>query len=284
MRLRVLTINMQNDEGDPRRLALLNQGLRELAPDLVAFQEVIRTPQRDQLDALLEGTGLTGTHQADVMSHQPPWADRYGGNALATRWPHDVLEVLDPRGSDAQDVPWCTLAAAIELPQEGELLFIVATGAWRLDAEAARERQAVAISDLDARHRRTLPTIIAGDLNASPDAASVRYLTGLQSIGGRSAHFHDAWAIAGEGPGHTWTAENPSARAEIDQIVRQPDHRRRIDYVLVGGWDAHPEAFAYVRSARLAFDQPSEGVWPSDHFGVVVDLEIGRDAPGTTTR
>jgi endonuclease/exonuclease/phosphatase family metal-dependent hydrolase len=279
MRVRVLTINAQNDEGDPRRLAMLNQGLRELAPDLVAFQEVVSAPQRNQLDELLDGTGLTGTHQADVMAYQPPWAENYGGNALATRWPHEVLEVLDPRGADSPDVPWCTLAAAVELPGEGELLFIATTSAWRLDAEAARERQAVAISDLDARHRRELPTIVAGDLNASPDAASIRYLTGLQSLGGRSAHYHDAWSIAGAGPGHTWTAENPNARAEIDQIVRQPSHRRRLDYVLIGSWHAHPEAFCRVRSARLAFDEPSQDVWASDHFGVVVDLDVGRDTP-----
>jgi hypothetical protein len=33
-----------------------------------------------------------------------------------------------------------------------------------------------------------------------------------------------------------------------------------------------------VRTARLAFDQAIDGVWASDHFGVVVDLEVGRDA------
>ena len=40
MRLRVLTINVQNDEGDPRRTRLLNQETRRLSPDLVALQEV----------------------------------------------------------------------------------------------------------------------------------------------------------------------------------------------------------------------------------------------------
>jgi len=60
-----------------------------------------------------------------------------------------------------------------------------------LEAESARERQAVALADLDAR-TEPLPTIIAGDFNATPEAASIRYLTGLQSIGGRSVHYHDA--------------------------------------------------------------------------------------------
>jgi endonuclease/exonuclease/phosphatase family metal-dependent hydrolase len=277
MRLRVLTLNVQNDAGDPRRTAMLADGLRRLAPDLVAFQEVLRTP--DQLAELLDGTGLEShrTHQADVLAYEPPFADRYGGNAVATRWPHRVLEVIDPRQAGALDVPWCTLAVAVVVPSLGEMLFIGTTGSWRLDAEAARERQALALVDLDARHRRELPTVIAGDLNASPDAASVRFLTGRQSLAGRSAHYHDAWAVAGSGPGHTWTVDNAAARAEIDAVVRQPGHRRRMDYVLVGSWHAHPRARALVRAATLAFDRPVDGVWPSDHHGVLVDLDVSLD-------
>lgn len=93
---------------------------------------------------------------------------------------------------------------------------------------------ALALSDLDSRHRTALPTIVAEDLNATPDAASIRYLTGLQSIAGRSVHYHDAWAATGDGAGYTWTAANPNARSVIDEVTRQRDHHRRIDYVLVG--------------------------------------------------
>ena len=176
--------------------------------------------------------------------------------------------------SDANDVPWCSLAVALPLPGEGDLLFIATTTSWRLAAELARERQAVALTDLDARHRQPLPTIIAGDFNASPDAASIRYLKGLQSLGGRSVRYHDAWEVAGEAHGYTWSVDNPNANSEIGMIVRQPHHRRRVDYVFVGSWDAHPKAACEVRAASLAFDQPVDGIWLSDHFGVVADLEI----------
>jgi len=103
-RLRVLTLNVQNDEGDPQRIAVLNQGLRRINADLVALQEVLRTPSRNQLDELLDGTGLHGTHQSDVLPYSPPWADHYGGNAVASRWPHKLVEVLDLRLADAVDV------------------------------------------------------------------------------------------------------------------------------------------------------------------------------------
>ncbi len=214
MHLRVLAINVQNTAGDPRRIDLLNNGIRRIAPHLVAFEEVIQSPERKQLEELLQGTGLHGTHQADVMASAPPWADRYGGSAVATRWPHRVAEVIDQRLPDAMDVPWATMAVSVPVPDEGELLFISASTSWRLEAESARERQAVALADLDARHRGPLPTIIAGDFNATPDAASIRYLTGQRSVGGRSVHYHDAWAVAARdraSPG-TSTTRTPAPR------------------------------------------------------------------------
>jgi endonuclease/exonuclease/phosphatase family metal-dependent hydrolase len=277
MRVRVVTLNVWNTEGDPRRPEVINRELRRLDPDLIAFQEVVQTPETRTLDRLLDGLGLQATHQSDLQDVAPPFSDRYGGSALATRWEHRVVEALDLRLAGAGDVPWATLAAIVRLPGLGEMLFIAATAAWRPAAEAARERQAIAIADLDARHRRDLPTVIAGDFNAGPDAASIRYLTGRQSLDGRSVLYRDTWAIAGQGPGYTWSIDNPNAKAGADQIVRQPNYRYRFDYVLVGSWDAHPKAHARAQSAALAFDQPIDGVWASDHFGVVVELDIGKD-------
>ncbi|HEX5459958.1 MAG TPA: endonuclease/exonuclease/phosphatase family protein [Steroidobacteraceae bacterium] len=278
MRVRVLTLNVWNTEGDSRRPDIINRELHRLKPDLVALQEVVQTPRTKTLDRLLNGLGLQSAHQCDLQQFSPPFADRYGGSALATRWEHRLVEVLDLRTAGAADIPWATLAAVVTLPGLGEMLFIAATAAWRPAAEAMRESQALAITDLDVRHRRELPTIIAGDLNAGPDTASIRYLTGRQSLSGRSVLYHDAWAVAGTGPGYTWSVENPNANAGPGQIIRQPGYRNRFDYVLVGSWEAHPKAHARVQSAALAFDAPIDGVWASDHFGVVVDLDFGTDS------
>jgi endonuclease/exonuclease/phosphatase family metal-dependent hydrolase len=273
MRLRVLTLNVQHDHGDyPRRTALLNRELRRWAPDLAALQEVCYPDRRDQLAGLLAGTGLRATHQATVLDSLPPYADRYGGTAVATRWPHRVVAVIDQRSAG---VHWWTLGVSVAVPELGDLLFITPTTPWQLDAEAAREQQAVELAELDARHRTALPTVIAGDFNAGPDAASLRFLTGRQSLAGRSVHFHDAWTVAGDGPGHTWSVDNPVAAAEIERVVGQPGHRRRIDYVLVGS----AQRPARVVGARLVGELPVDGVWLSDHAGVLVDLEISRDRP-----
>lgn len=277
MRIRVLTFNVWNNQGPRNRLTLINEGLQRLRPDLVALQEVVRTETEDDLQLLLNNVGLQGVHQADVQAAAPPFAAKYGGTGLASRWPYRFVEALDTRSADALDIPWATLAAIIDLPNAGPLLFIATTGAWRPEASAVRERQAIALADLDARHRQDLPTIIAGDFNAEPDATSIRFLTGKQAVGGRSAHYLDTWSIAGEGAGHTWVSDNPSAASEGARILGAERFAQRIDYVLVGGPLAHPHGRARVISARLAFDKPlDDDLWASDHYGVVVDLEVER--------
>jgi endonuclease/exonuclease/phosphatase family metal-dependent hydrolase len=168
----------------------------------------------------------------------------------------------------------------VPVPDLGDLLLIAPTSSWRLDAEAAREQQVVGLARLDDRHRTTLPTVIAGDLNATPDAASIRYLSGLQSLDGHSVHYHDAWAVAGQGPGHTWSVDNPRAAAEIAELIGQPDHRRRLDYVFVGSAHRHPAGRARVLSAELVLQEPVDGVWLSDHAGVLVALEVESAGPG----
>ncbi|WP_065753977.1 endonuclease/exonuclease/phosphatase family protein [Bradyrhizobium paxllaeri] len=53
MRLRVVTLNVWNRQGDPKRTALINRELRRLAPDLVSLQEVAKSPEHSQLDELI---------------------------------------------------------------------------------------------------------------------------------------------------------------------------------------------------------------------------------------
>jgi endonuclease/exonuclease/phosphatase family metal-dependent hydrolase len=254
--MRVLTFNVQTDVGDPRRTVLINAELRRLAPDLVALQEV----RHHQLAELVAGTGLRTTHQADVLGAPPPAVERFGGTVAATRWPHRVVEVREHHPAGPDDVHWWTLAVLVAVPGSGELLFVLPTTPWQPDAEPARVRQAAEVAEIDARYRTGLPTVVAGDLNAGPDAASLRVLTD-------GHRFRDPWAEAGTGPGWTWSVDNPLAAAEIARVLGRSAHRARIDHVLVGPG-------ARVTAARLVGDEPVDGVWLSDHAGVLVELEL----------
>jgi hypothetical protein len=106
--------------------------------------------------------------------------------------------------------------------------------------------------------------VLVADLNADPDADEVRFLRGLTSLGGPTVHFSDCWTSSGRtDPGHTYDRRNPYA-------LRSHEWSRRIDYVFVRGPD---QSFrGEPLSARLALDEPTDGVWPSDHFAVFAEI------------
>jgi endonuclease/exonuclease/phosphatase family metal-dependent hydrolase len=122
---------------------------------------------------------------------------------------------------------------------------------------------------------RKTHVVLAGDLDAAPDASSVRFWRGLQSLDGLSVCYQDDWESARPGePGHTFAPRNPLVAG--GEMPLEPG--RRIDYVMVRGGDHGPTL--EISSCELAFDEPVGGVWASDHFGVVAGLAV--PAPGPT--
>jgi endonuclease/exonuclease/phosphatase family metal-dependent hydrolase len=234
--IRVATQNIWRFHGDwPSRRPVLAGGLA--GHDLVALQEAFG----DQPRELLDGHEIA---QDD---------DR--GVAIASRWPIAATHELE---SD-------TLVAEIDAPV-GRVVFANHAASYELPAEHAREGEAVALArlveSLEPEH-----AIVAGDLNAAPDSASVRFLLGLQSLDGTSVAYRDAWQH--DDPGHTFTPENPTMPTGEDGAWAL-ERGRRIDYILVRCGD-HGPTFDVRRCERL-FRQAVGGVWASDHFGVGAEL------------
>jgi endonuclease/exonuclease/phosphatase family metal-dependent hydrolase len=91
--------------------------------------------------------------------------------------------------------------------------------------------------------------VVAGDLDAAPDADSVRFWTGRHVIDGHSVCYRDAWASARPTePGHTFVPGNPHG-ADWDWPFR------RIDYVLVRCGD-HGGPTLRIEDCARTFDQP----------------------------
>jgi endonuclease/exonuclease/phosphatase family metal-dependent hydrolase len=262
--VRVVVQNVWARYGDwPRRRELLRDGLRRADPDLAAFIEPVKTDHYDQVEDLL-GPGYEVVYESR--------RDRQGvGIALASRWPIERMHELDlavtERTAHLDDA---TLAAEIVAPDPiGPLLFMAANPKWEMRYERERELQAV-IAARFAEHHATEHgghVILAGDFDAVPEAASIRFLSGRQSLDGTSVCYRDAWAGAHpDEPGHTFTPVNPLVReGEVAWDVP-----RRIDYVFVRCDNAGPTLD--VRGCERLFDEPRDGVWASDHFGVVADL------------
>jgi len=248
--IRAVTQNVWRFHGDwPARREVLRDGFARLDADLLALQEAFDDQPRD-----LVGPGYEIAHDAE------------SGVAIASRWPIAATHAFE---SD-------TLVAEIEAPA-GRLVFVNHAASYELDRELAREREAVAIARLVERLGPE-HAILAGDLNATPDSAGVRFLLGLQSLDGMSVAYRDVWSSAD--PGHTFTPENPTMpTGETGSWALEPG--RRIDYVLVRCSDHGPTLD--TRSCERLFDEPVDGVWASDHFGVMAELSThlpdGRPVP-----
>jgi endonuclease/exonuclease/phosphatase family metal-dependent hydrolase len=193
------------------------------------------------------------------VHHQPGRADDGVGESITSRWP--ITPVREARG--------LTLVEITAPEPRGGVLLVHHSATYESRAERERERQAVASARIveETLGGAERHVVLAGDLNATPDAASIRFWTGRQSLDGMSVHYQDAWsALHPDDPGHTFTPDNGIRSARW-----RPQPGRRIDYVMVRCGD-HGSTLD-IASCELAFDRSVDGIWASDHFGVVADLE-----------
>ncbi len=269
--LRVLTMNTLAPSyvDYPARREVLRAELRRLDADVVALQEV----EPGQVEDLLG-------HDRHVVRHCSTDPDDPVGAALASRWPfgavHHVDLHLTPRTAA---LPWAgaVVAEVLAPPPVGPLLVVHHKPVWPIDHEHERELQAVATARFveDLVGGGPAHVVLLGDLDATPDSASVRFWTGRQSLDGTSVAYQDAWeATRADELGHTFTPDNPLVRDGSMPLVRP----RRIDYVLVRG--GHHGPTLRVLSCELVLPGPVDGVQASDHYGVLAELGLPRRPPG----
>jgi endonuclease/exonuclease/phosphatase family metal-dependent hydrolase len=265
--LRVATLNVWRRHGDwPARRAVLADGLRALKPDVVAFQEAVKTDDYDQVLDLL-GPELR-------VSHQPAREPDGSGISIASRWPlGEVQEVQLPSARGAEDLPSAAYTVEVSAPEPvGTVLAVTYPSVWHLDDELTRERQAVVAARFveELVDARPIHAVLLSDLNATPDAASIRFWTGRQSLDGTSVCYRDAWeSTHPDDAGHTFSPVNPLATTG-DGGDWALELGRRIDYVLVRC--GHYGPTLDVRGCERIFDAPVDGVFGTDHFGVLAEL------------
>jgi endonuclease/exonuclease/phosphatase family metal-dependent hydrolase len=262
--LRIWTHNIFADRaGWTLRRRVLIDGVRELQPDLITLQETMVTEGYDQVaDVLDEGFHIVHSRARETGGQ---------GISIASRWPISAVHELDLSVVSARtgDFACTTLIAEIDAPAPfGPVLLANHFPDYQVDHELERERQTViaarALENMVAR--RPMHVIVAGDLDAEPDAASLRFLTGKQSLDGLSVCYRNAWDSAHPGePGETFTPENPLA---------PPDWPfRRIDHILVRcGRRGGPTL--RIAGCEIAFAEPVDGIVASDHYGLVADLML----------
>jgi len=264
--MRVLTLNIWARSGPyATRAPLLRDGVAALAPDVMALQEVDVGP-----GAANQAEELFGALGYEIAFEARPGDYRAGpGIAVASRWPMPERRLIEmPHGGAA-------LAVRLEAGGEGFwFCCAVPMRPWP-GQEGEREAEAIVLDEELTKLAAgdTRPPILAGDFDATPDSASMRFLTGLQSLHGHDTAWYDAWTVAGDGsPGYTWTSDNGYVAPFAEAVFAQPEHHRRIDYVLVGSpfrWRPR----VVVRSCEVVLTGDGDAA-PSDHYGVLADLDL----------
>jgi endonuclease/exonuclease/phosphatase family metal-dependent hydrolase len=255
--LQVLTWNLGGRSRPwPERQAVIVAILGEIGADIIGLQEVRSAPDR-QLGAELAGN--LGMYCAASSPH-----DGITGNAVLSRWPIGASEsmVLTPaQAPEGRTV----LYAEVDAPL-GPVPFFTTQLSSAPEDSALRCAQVRRVAGfVAARAEQTFPPIVTGDLNAEPDADEVRLLCGHKTapvVPGQV--LVDAWRYAEEqAPEVTWDRANP-------YVLATHEPSARIDYVLVGR--PGPCGEGHVKRTRRVADEAIDGIWPSDHAGVLVEL------------
>lgn len=230
--VRILAYNIHHGGGmdsivDLERIAAL---IRDVDPDLVALQEIDSVATRTGgVDQAAELGRLTGLHA--MYGRFMPYQGGAYGMALLSRWPvEDVENVRLPDGAE----PRTALSAIVRSPTTARRLRLVGIHFYR----TAEERMAQARALDEHLAGDTIPTMLAGDFNSTPDSEVMAYL-------GRS------WSIVDKGADRlTFPSYGPVR--EIDFVLLRPADR-----------------FEVVESRLL--DEPVA----SDHRPVVVEVVMG---------
>lgn len=266
--MRVITQNLLGHHMDwPRRLPAAASLFRRLDPDVVTLQETIATDDYDQATEVLGD----GYH----VTHHPLREPDGSGITIASRWPIGVVRELDLQvGPRTADFPVSAQIADIHWPySDVPLLLVNHKPSWATNLEYERGRQAVLTAGFveELVERTGQHVVVAGDMDAMPDADSIRFWRGLQALDGTSVSYRDVWELThGTEPGPTFA---PSMTPIMEDHWRT-DLDRRIDYIFVRCGRAGPTL--RVTNCGHTFEGPLDGVWPSDHCGVVADLDLGR--------
>ena len=269
--LRVMTMNAYgpaNPDWD-RRHRLLGDTIRELDPDVIALQEVPLDLDGDLGRIVGHGYHLAPFSQA---------ADGVGGT-VATRWRHRLVTEVDLRITEraTKALSW---SAAVLLEMEtplGNVVVVHHKPSWPFPFEHEREQQAVLVAQTVEDHiaSRDVHAVVLGDFDATPDSASLSFWRWRRPVDGFSVCYQDAWEYAHPGdPGYTFELTNPLVRdGEVATAVT-----RKIDHILVRSILHGPTP--QVAHCQRVLDRPVDGVWASDHYGVLADLVLPANPPG----
>jgi endonuclease/exonuclease/phosphatase family metal-dependent hydrolase len=256
--LRVMTFNVRYGTADdginawPKRRDLMVRVIRKEHPDIMGTQELL-SPQGDYLQQHLAGYTWFG------MGRNGNEIDENGNEHMGVFYDRTRLQVLESGNfwlSETPDKPG-SIGAGLLMPRmvtwakfhdrrSGKDFYYYDTHFPYRDgeeAEATRERCAEQIRQRLAQLPDSLPVILTGDFNTTPDSRTHASLTEVLHDARTSSPRHDG----PEGSFHDFTGHAT----------------KRIDWILYRGLEADDVRTITTHEGK---------VYPSDHFPVVADF------------
>ena len=249
------------------RLTLIHQQLNNLKSDIIAFQEVRYTHQKNyrttaethQIDDLAQGLKEyqyvyqpAMTYLTNSYDPHSDWTDE--GIAIFSK--HPIIESsyikLSRNFSDREDEHQrLVLRALIEMPIGKVNVFSTHMSL----SELARRRNVIEFWDFVNRYEGA--QIILGDFNCEPDSETYQFLVGNKEINGVTGNFKDAWVeLHG----------NDKEKEGWTYITLNENPKKRIDFVLYRG-DLLPQSIQVL-------ENDDKNIQPSDHRALFADFSI----------
>lgn len=240
------------------RKEVLAQSIVDNKFDIFGFQEATRTDLPD----LVAAAG--GRYQWKAVGRDAQ--DGSQGEAVGIAWNPERFELSNLQWfwlSETPETPsygWgetyrrIAVTAIVSDKTTGQRFFMISTHGPLNDTARANAAQLL-VEQEQIYNPDGLPSILVGDMNASPTDAASEICR---------SHWNDARLViptsAVYGPEGTFQSHS--------LLTNLSDETRRIDYVYVRG--------QVVLSSYCVDDTVYNGIYPSDHCPIVVELKIGK--------
>ena len=264
--LRIATINTWKCEGDyERRLSLLAGGLREEKVDILCCQEAFATDddRYNTAAVLAKDLGMTSSFSAARRKKrlfQDKRLECTSGMAILTgadTWmlysgSFPLPETTKDRGRVAQ-------FAVIR--KKGNTILVINVHLSHLkNGGTLRREQMQEILSHASLDRSYGAVVLCGDFNAAPEEDD------LKALRNPSGYLvYDGFSAGGGDP------------EASTMVTGATENRKRVDHIFVLEKKKNPVAKLAMKNSRLILNrQDANGIFPSDHYGVALDLEIER--------
>ena len=241
--MKILTLNTWQENGPWReRWEIIFEGLKQIKPDLVGFQEVFNPSWAAEVQ---KKTGY-----ATLVFPKEP-----GGLLILSRFPVVRSECLTFKAKSPTESYFRYLLFAELKTEKGPLAVFDTHWSWQLMESTVRQKQASEFLEFVHRKAGNLESVAMGDFNSTAWTPEIRLL--------KEAGWSDPFAVLHpEAPGLTWDNANPFAFGSNHPM---PD--RRIDYIFTSQTS---KILRSPKTVEVVYAKPDTGgCFASDHYGVL---------------